>query len=54
MSKVHIGHDGKIITYGFDGEKLRNYVKYGLYVSDDDPALRPPRRWWTWLTAMFR
>lgn len=49
-----MGHDGKLISYGLDGDKARNYVKYGLYVGDDDPRLRPARRWWTKCMAVFR
>lgn len=52
--KAYLGHDGKVITYGLDGEKARNYVKYGLYVGNNDPRLQPHRRWWTWLRAPFR
>lgn len=54
MAKVHIGSDGKITTYGLDGESLKNYRKFGIYARDDDPRLQPPRRWWTRLTAVFR
>lgn len=55
MSKVYIGHDGKLVPYGLDGEKARNYIKHGLYVSNDDPRLRPaPKRWWQRFMGMFR
>jgi hypothetical protein len=42
--KVSIGGDGKLVTYGLDGESARNYVKHGLYVRD---AELPPfgSRW---------
>jgi len=53
MTKVTFVN-GKQVSYGFNGEKLRNYRQYGLYVKDDDPRLQPPRRWWTSLTSIFR
>jgi hypothetical protein len=52
--KAMIGHGGKVITYGLDGEKAHNYVKYGLYVSDADARLKTrTRRWLQSWVAIF-
>ena len=46
MTKVGVGPNGEIYTYGLDGKMARNYVKYGIYVKDDDPRLRLRPKWW--------
>lgn len=51
MSKVGIGPNGKIYTYGLNGEMARNYVKYGVYANDQDSRLRP--RYKRWFRRLF-
>lgn len=34
-----MGHDGKLIPYGLDGQSAKNYRKYGVYARDDDPEI---------------